>query len=345
VAPGRVNLIGEHTDYNDGLALPVAIDLRTSVRFEPSRSPTLHLTTAIDDAPARIPVRPVPAPAAIAAFTPAWARMAAAMVMIARPAFGGSARITSTVAPGAGLASSAALCVALALALGVAGDPLAIAELCRLAEAAAGSEVGLMDPLTSMAGRSGAALLIDFGTRAWEPVALPAGAELVVVHSGVARTLAGSGYPARRAECEAATRALGIPLGRAALSDLVSLGDPVLRRRVRHVVTECVRVRTMAAALEAGDLTRAGEAMAESHRSLAEDFEASTPEVDDLVRVLAATPGVHGARLTGGGFGGCVVVLADPGAVDLDRWPGRATRVVPSPGASAGPADRPAPPD
>jgi len=333
-APGRVNLIGEHTDYNQGLALPVAIDLETRVRFVPDASAQLRLTTSVDGAPATVSVHPPPGPADVDAFAPQWARLVAALVMQSHPARGGAVRITSTVPLGSGLSSSAALCVALALALGVAGDPVATAELCRRAEAAAGLEVGLMDPLVSMAGQAGHGLVVDFADLGWELVPVPAGAELVVVHSGVERVLSSTGYPQRRAECAAAARELGIPLGRAGPADLAGIADPTLRRRARYVVAECARVRSVAASLRNGDVTLAGEAMTESHWGQSEDFEVSTPVVDRLVRDLSATPGVHGARLTGGGFGGCVVVLAEPGAVDAGRWPGRVTRVSPARGAS-----------
>jgi galactokinase len=222
--------------------------------------------------------------------------------------------------------------VALARALGAEGDPIVIATLCQRAEAAAGSAVGLMDPLVSMAGRRGHALLVDFSTLRWEPVAM-AGTELVVVHSGITRTLADSPYAERRAECAAAAREIGIPLGRATMADVDTLRDPTLRRRSRHVVTECARVRTVARLLRDGDPAGAGRVLSDSHRSQAEDFAASNAVVDQLVELLVATPGVHGARMTGGGFGGCVVALADPGAVELARFGGRALRVEPSDGA------------
>jgi galactokinase len=194
-----------------------------------------------------------------------------------------------------------------------------------------------MDQLVSMAGVAGHALEIDFATLAYETVPIPTDAELVVVHSGIGRDLVHSPYAARRAECDAAALELGYPLGQAAEADLPGLVDPVLRRRTRHVATECARVRSMAEAFRRGDLVGAGHLMDESHRSLAEDFEASTGAVDALVEVLRQTPGVHGARMTGGGFGGCVVALSRPGAIDVDgaEWRGRAWRVVASDGARA----------
>jgi galactokinase len=232
------------------------------------------------------------------------------------------------------LSSSAALEVALALALGFDAVPTVMARACQRAEqTATGVPSGLMDQLAVSAAREGHALLIDFTELAMEPVAMPPEAEVVVVHSGVSRALARSGYTARRAECEAAARGLG-SLGRLEPEAILGVPDPVLRRRARHVVTECDRVRWFAAALSSGDLPEAGRLMTASHGSLSRDFEVSTPELDALVEHLVSTPGVHGARLTGAGFGGCVVALADPGAVDVSAFRAGAWRVRPS--AAAG---------
>ena len=175
-----------------------------------------------------------------------------------------------------------------------------------------------MDQLTSVCGRRGHALLLDCASLAVSPVALPEEIEVVALHSGRARGLAGSAYAARRAECEAAAAAVG-PLRDATHADVACIRDPVLRRRARHVVTENGRVRAAAQAIAADDLTSAGAEMAASHRSLAEDFEVSTPALDALVDELLATPGVFGARMTGAGFGGCVVALTEPGVVVPDE--------------------------
>jgi galactokinase len=324
VAPGRVNLIGDHTDYNAGLALPLAVQLRTTVELRGGAPGRLTIRSSLGP-PATVATGPgAVAPSAV---TPAWARLAAAVVAEARWAGGGVADVVSTVPVGAGLSSSAAVAVARALALGVRGDPLEVARRCQRAEALAGSQVGLMDPLVALAAREGTCLLLDLAEDSATPVPFPTGAELVVVHSGVERVLADTPYGRRRAECEAAAAAIGRPLGTAAPADLRRLADPVLRRRAGHVVGECRRVRELAAALAAGDLRSAGTVMVESHRSLAEDFECSTDEVDRLVASLASAPGVAGARMTGGGFGGCVVALAEAGA--LSRGPGgRAARLL-----------------
>jgi galactokinase len=333
-APGRVNLIGDHTDYNEGLALPMAVDLATEVSFTETGADTLELRSALDPAPAYLAIDVPFDPDALAAVTPAWARLAAAVLAQSRPPSGGTAYVTSTVPVGAGLSSSAAFCVALAMALGVEGSPSLMARLGQRAEAAVGSEVGLMDPLVSAGAQPGNALLIDFSTVSYEAVPMPAGAEVVVVHSGEHRLLRRTPYAARRAECEAAAIELGRPLGMAEEADLPGFADSLLRRRVRHVVSECRRVREMVVAFAAGDVAGAGRIMVESHWSLSGDFEASTPRVDELVESLLVRPGVLGARMTGGGFGGCVVALAEPGALDPADWPGWAWRLSAAGGAT-----------
>jgi galactokinase len=169
-----------------------------------------------------------------------------------------------------------------------------------------------MDQLASVAGVDGCALLIDCHTLAIEPIVVPDVVDVVVVHSGQQRVLAATAYAARRAQCEAAEASIG-PLRLAGPTDVDALDEP-LRRRARHVVTENARVRSFAAALRAGDGAGAGALMVESHRSLRDDFEVSTTVLDDLVAHLCGRPGVLGARLTGAGFGGCVVALCERGA-------------------------------
>ena len=317
-APGRVNLIGDHTDYTGGLVLPLAIDRGTTVEIDRIGEWVVLLSSdqpepAVVDLGVAHPQR----------VEPAWARYVAGVVAELRPEVGGAGSVRTTLPVGAGLSSSAALEVAVALALGFEGTAVELALLCQRAEqASSGVPSGVMDQLASAAGVEGAALLIDCATLDVTPVALPAEAEVVVVHSGQSRTLAGSGYAERRAQCEAAEAVVG-PLRTATLEAVEALEDPVLRRRARHVVTENERVRTAAAALAAGDLAAVGEAMAASHASLRHDFEVSTPVVDALVSRLAAVPGVVGARMTGGGFGGAVVALVRPGT-DVGGWPVRA---------------------
>jgi galactokinase len=337
--PGRVNLIGDHTDYNGGLALPMAIDLGVTVTFRPSPGDVLDVRSdGYGFGRARLafggrPDDPSSAPVPSATSDHRWLRLVAAVADLARPETGGEVEVTTTLPDGVGLSSSAALSVALAQALGVDGEPLALARLCREAEHRIGAPVGLMDPWVCAGGRRGHALLLDFAAETAEPVPVPDGAEIVVVDSGVRRAVASSAYVERVAECQAAAAVVG-PLGSATPADLVGLRDPTLRRRARHVVTECARVRLMAEALATDDLPDAGRAMGESHRSLAVDFEVSTPELDGLVADLTARPGVLGARLTGAGFGGCVVVLARPGSLDPADLPRPAWTVRASDGAS-----------
>jgi len=194
---------------------------------------------------------------------------------------------------------------------------LEIAHLCRDAEeAATGVPCGIMDQLAIAGGVAGHALLIDCASESLTPIRVPDDANVWVLDSGQARELAGSEYATRRAQAEAAEAVVG-PLPRASMADIESLDDPVVRARARHVRTECDRVRSFAAALEADDLVRAGQLMVESHRSLRNDYQVSTDALDRLVDRLLGMDGVFGARLTGAGFGGCVVALARPG-VTLD---------------------------
>jgi galactokinase len=213
--------------------------------------------------------------------------------------------------------------VAVALALGFEGTALELAAACQRAEQlASGVPCGIMDQLASAGGVEGHALLIDCDALTVTPVPIPDGVDVVVVHSGEPRRLADSAYAERRVACEAAATFVG-PLRSASPADVAAIVDPVVRARARHVVTENERVRAFATALADGDLAACGELMLASHRSLAADFEVSTPRLDELVSSLTARPGVFGARLTGAGFGGCVVALAQPGAVE-EGWHVRA---------------------
>lgn len=344
-APGRVNLIGEHTDYTGGLALPMAVQLGTEVRVV--RGGERVVLRSVDEQdPAEVDLA-VADPSAV---EPAWARYVAGVVAALRPARGAHGTVRTTVPIGAGLSSSAALELAVALALGFTGTSGELARLGQHAEQrASGVPCGLLDQLASACGVAGHALLVDFTDGAVTPVEVPDGLEVVVVHSGQQRRLAGSAYAERRAACEAASARLG-PLRAAALDDLAELRDPVLARRARHVITENARVLDFVEALRCHDRRRLGDVLAASHASLRDDFEVSTPALDALADELSSRPGVLGARLTGAGFGGCVVALTEPGAVDLDAYE-RAWRVDPAPGASVSvrpenraPSPRTAPP-
>jgi galactokinase len=236
-------------------------------------------------------------------------------------ALGGfDARIASAVPVGAGLASSAALTVALARALraafALALDDRSLALAAQRAECDfVGAKVGVMDPLAATLADARSALLIDTRSLAVERIPLPAGMELAAIDSGVAHRHASGGYNTRRAECEEACRRLGVASLRA-LEEVPGVARRLpgpLARRVRHVLAENARVRAAVAALRAGDLAALGACLSASHVSLRDDYEVSTPDVDTLVAIAEGTPDVLGARLTGGGFGGAVLVLVRAG--------------------------------
>jgi len=337
-APGRVNLIGDHTDYTGGLVLPVAIDRWTTVRGVTGGSRVRLRSSAFAE---RADV-PLPAPAAEvarsrgpqvrpfaagSASTASWTRYVAAVVEEFTPRTGFVGTVRSTVPVGAGLASSAALEVALALAVGFTGDADELAARCRRAEhRATGTPTGIMDQLIATRAVAGHASLIDCRDRGIATIELPPRdeVEIVVVHSGVGHELASSAYGRRVAECERAAESIG-PLRDASVDDVAGIVDPVIRARARHVVTENARVARFVDAVRVGDLPAAGQCMVESHASLRDDYAVSIPAVDAIVEALCAAPGVFGARMTGGGFGGCVVALCRPDA--LASWGSRAWRV------------------
>lgn len=315
VGPGRVNLIGDHVDYAEGLVLPMAIHLGTTI--EGRRGGDRVVLRSESEPDQAVVALDVEDPAAT---TPSWARYVAGVVTELQPTTGFIGTVRTTLPVGAGLSSSAALEVAVALALGFDGPPLALAQLTQVAEQrASGVPCGIMDQLASAAGVEGSALLIDCRSLEVTPVALPDDVEVRVVHSGQERQLAGSEYAERRAAVEAAAEVLGPLRDVADPAEVERLDDPLLRRRARHVITEIARVEETVRALAAHDLDAVGAAMAASHASLRDDFDVSTPVLDALVDRLTALPGVLGARLTGAGFGGCAVALARPGAID-EGW-------------------------
>lgn len=320
VAPGRVNLIGEHTDHTDGLVLPVAIDLAVTLRVE--RHDRIVLTSADAEEDVHLPAGGGPGPAT------GWGRFVAAVATelaeAGRPAVGMRGEVRSTLPQGAGLSSSAALEVVVAFALATLADfpieGVELAALCRRAEhRAVGVPSGIMDQAASVLGRSGHAVLLDCATLQHRTVPLPPSEALVVIDSGVRRQLESVGYGARVEELRRALPALGgrrpADVDPRELDDLRAQFDAVAFKRLRHVVTENARVRDAAAALSSSDLAGVGELFAASHASLRDDFEVSTPELDSLVE-LALTAGATAARMTGGGFGGSIVVFAPRNQAD-----------------------------
>lgn len=310
-APGRVNLIGDHTDYTGGLVLPMAIDRDTTIEFSPQGS--VQLVSSDFDGEVRFDL-PVGDPSTI---RPEWGRyvagVAAAMAERSMPTTGFRGRVSTSVPIGGGLSSSAALEVAAALAFGIDADASTVAGVCRRAEhLATNVPCGIMDQLTSVAGIRDHALLIDCHTLDVTPVRIPDHLAVWVVDVST-RTLDGSEYPERVAQCAAAEREIG-PLRLADQALVETIGDPLLRARARHVVSENQRVREFAEALAVNDARAAGRLMYESHDSLSRDFGTSTSQMDQAVAHHAKIPGVHGVRMTGGGFGGCIVLLTDADA-------------------------------
>ncbi|MES2644273.1 MAG: galactokinase [Myxococcota bacterium] len=329
-APGRVNLIGEHTDYNEGFVLPLAIPQRTRVEIGPRNDATVRAWTSAnpDDAPVTWQL-------GAEAPTGAWSDYVQGVVFVllraGHPLGGFDVRVESDVPVGAGLSSSAALAIALLRGL---RDTFALTlsdlDLARLGQAAendfVGAPVGILDLMASSLAGERTALFLDTRTLAWRSVPLPAGLGIAVVDSGITHAHATGDYRLRRDECTRAAALLGVPALRDA--DLAGAGGlpPPLDGRVRHVVTEDARVLEAVEAIERGDLPRLGQLFLASHASMRDDFAVSLPPIDRLVEVAAAHPAVFGARLTGGGFGGSIVLACRAGAereaarTTAERW-------------------------
>ncbi len=332
--PGRVNLIGEHTDYNDGLCLPFAIAAGVTVRATdgPDDAIAAHAADLGEDDTFALDPDVAPGEG-----WRAFVRGIAAELLRAGHALrGATLTIRGDVPRGSGLSSSAALEVALALALLAhsrcpePADRRDLARLCsRVENDWVGAQTGLLDQLAALFGRDGHAVRLDMRTLTVEPVALRLdGWRLVTVDSGVEHTHAGSGYNDRRRECREAGEQLGV----ASLRDATAAGaadlPAPLDRRVRHVLAENARVDEAVAALRDGDLERLGALLDASHASLRDDYEVSVPEVDRLVERLRGG-GAAGARMVGGGFGGAVLALYPPDA----KPPPEALAVAPGPPA------------
>jgi galactokinase len=329
-APGRANLIGEHTDYNEGLSLPFAIEegVEVTVRtIGENCGETVARALDLGETD-RFPAADPPPAQGWRAFVRGTVAELRAAGHAVPPA---EITISSTVRSGAGLSSSAALTVALALALGGdALDRVALAKLCsRVENEWVGANTGLLDQLASLFGEDGHALRIDFRSLEVTPVPLDLGEHrLVTVDSGEQHDLAASGYNERRAECERAADQLGIAsLRDATLAGAASLPVP-LDRRVRHVITENARVEKTVNALAHSELAAIGPLLDGSHASLRDDYAASTGAVERTVAELKAH-GALGARMMGGGFGGHVLALFGPGA----ELPADAREVRPARGA------------
>jgi galactokinase len=330
-APGRVNLIGEHTDYNDGLVLPCAIDYRTVIaaRLRDDRRVRVlaaDYDDAVDEYALDAPIERLGAPM--------WANYVRGVIQVlvqrGLPVQGMDLAIAGDVPQGAGLSSSASLSVAVCrLFATLPGfEHLTPIDLALIAQASendfVGTKCGNMDQISSASGVEGHALLIDCRSLEVQPVPIPDGAAIMIFNSHVQRGLVDSAYNTRREQCEAAARHFGLPALRDLdLATLQARGhelDPMVLRRARHVVTENARVQAAGQALAAGDLARMGELMAASHVSMRDDFEITVPLIDQLVDIVKAEIGdAGGVRMTGGGFGGCVVALVPQALVNPVR--------------------------
>jgi galactokinase len=341
-APGRVNLIGEHTDYNDGFVLPAAIGLETWIAYLPTDDGRVTVTLDGSGATANFGLQEIgPGRGAWIDYVAgtAWAQAEANLATV-----GWRGVVAATLPQEAGLSSSASLELAAAWALSgtkaPATEPLTLARICQRAENEyVGVRCGLMDQFAVACGEPDRALLLDCRSLEYHAVPLPRGQlTLVAINTGSPRRLGTSAYNARRDECERAVRAMARlrpdvrALRDVAVEDLEwaeGVLDDVSFRRCRHVVTENARVLASVGALAAGDFEALARLFAESHASLRDDYEVSSPELDLLVEIATRTPGVVAARMTGGGFGGCTVNLVRPDAVDRLReavtleYPGR----------------------
>ncbi|CAM3588936.1 galactokinase [Rahnella victoriana] len=329
-APGRVNLIGEHTDYNDGFVLPCAIDYETVIACAQRNDRTIRVIAAdydndedsfsLDEPILHSDAHP-------------WANYVRGVVkhlMLRNKDFSGADMVISGNVPqGAGLSSSASLEVAVGQALKSLYDlPLDGVALALNGQEAenqfVGCNCGIMDQLISALGKENHSLLIDCRSLETRAVSMPTNAAVVIINSNVKRGLVDSEYNARREQCEVAARFFGVKALRdvdpALFFSIQDELDPVVARRARHVITENDRTLAAADALASGDLKRMGELMAESHASMRDDFEITVPQIDKLVEIVKEVIGDKGGvRMTGGGFGGCIVALVPEDMVDKVR--------------------------
>lgn len=321
-APGRVNLIGEHTDYNDGFVMPAAIDLYTEVAIKPREDRTLFIHSENFSDSVEFDLDE-PNPRARGHWSDYVRGVAVTLKRAGYRLRGADLAIRGDVPIGAGLSSSAAIEVATGLAMldncRIEIDRVNLAKLCQQAENEfVGMRCGIMDQFISCCGKAGTALMLDCRSLDYRLLALPEHVRLVICNTMVKHELGSSAYNTRRAECEAGVKHFakllpGIQALRdVTVNDLERFGsdlNEVVFKRCRHVITENNRVIKVAAALERGDLYAIGELMAESHRSLRDDYEVSCSELDAMVDFAAHIEGVFGARMTGGGFGGSTINL------------------------------------
>lgn len=328
-APGRVNVIGEHTDYNDGFVLPAALDLATYAAIAPRGDRRLRVSSLAFGSSAEIDLED-PSPR----LRKDWSDYVLGVALVLERArhrlVGADMLISGDLPVGAGLSSSAALEVATGYALlttaGIPVDLVALAKWCRSAENdVVGMGCGIMDQLISCCGISGHAVLIDCRSLAMRPVRIDSSVRLVICDTMVRHELTSGQYELRRQECERGVALLSGPLGAIASLRDVSQEDLAahaeglpapISRRCRHVISENARVLRAVAALGCGDLALCGRLMSESHLSLRDDYEVSCAELDLMVELAERVPGVLGSRMTGGGFGGCTVSLVETQAVD-----------------------------
>lgn len=314
-APGRVNLIGEHTDYNDGFVLPIAIDRAVYLALRPTHDSIVTIRALDFNETARFDLTDFTHTGGWLEYIKgvAWALQQAGFALS-----GWQGVFTGDVPRGAGLSSSAALELAAARAFAsvspIPWEPVRMAQLAQKAENGwVGVNCGIMDQLISAAGVAGHALLIDCRTLDLTPVPLPTGTAVVVLDTTTRRGLVDSEYNTRRAQCQQAADFFGVPALRDV--DLPTFEQraadlpPEVRRRARHVITENARTLRAAEAMTHNDPATLGQLMNASHTSLRNDFEVSTPELDTIVALARQHPACYGARLTGAGFGGCAVAL------------------------------------
>ncbi len=328
-APGRVNLIGEHTDYNDGFVMPAAIGFFTWVAVGARRDNKLHVRSEEFPETLDLALDGLAGPP-----QHQWSDfvrgVAAVLQSHGQKLAGANLIIEGQVPMGAGLSSSASLEVAIAMALLSAAQaevpPLDLVKICQRAEHEyVGTRCGIMDQFIAGFGKSGHALMIDCRTLQSEALNIPADARLVICNSMVKHNHAAGEYNRRRADCEA-----GVGILRNSIANVRALRDvslaqleahgvelpEIVYRRCRHVISENQRVLDAAGALRSGDLPRFGQLMGASHRSLRDDYEVSCPEIDLLVEIASGCEGVYGSRMTGGGFGGCTISLVQSQAVE-----------------------------